>query len=74
MSVLQEQRKKHGLTQSQLAKMIHHKDGSEISLQTVSNWENIKRVPDPYEMKQAAEILNCPVDELFYEFFYNKEK
>lgn len=74
MSVLAEKRKDNDLTQPQLASLIYHKNGEPISKQTVSNWENLKRTPDPYEMKQASEILGCPVEELFKEFFLGVAK
>lgn len=70
MTVLRDARKEFHMTQGDLARKIYHRDGSQISLQSVSNWENLTRKPDPYEMAQAAKIFGCPVDELFKEYFY----
>lgn len=70
MSNLRKKRIDAGLTQKELAAMIRHKDGSKISHTSISNWENMVRVPPVDEMGQLAKILGCTVDELFHEFIY----
>ena len=55
---LKELRKKNGMTQEKLAKMI------EVSSGTVAMWETGKRKPNIITLKKLAHILECTTDEL----------
>lgn len=55
---LKELRKKNGITQEKLAKMI------EVSSGTVAMWETGKRKPNIITLKKLAHILGCTTDEL----------
>lgn len=52
------QRKKHGLTQEQLA------DKLSVTAQAVSKWENNQSCPDIATLPKLAEIFGCSTDEL----------
>lgn len=51
-------RKKQGLTQQDLANMLH------ISYQAVSKWENGQSMPDMYMFPKLASILHTSIDQL----------
>lgn len=52
-------RKELGLTQKQLAEMLH------VSDKTVSRWETGKQIPDALTMQEIARALNMSVAELY---------
>ncbi|MBL1227923.1 helix-turn-helix transcriptional regulator [Enterococcus sp. BWB1-3] len=40
-----------------------------VTQQCISSWQTGRTIPKPYQMKQLSEILEVPIDELFYEEF-----
>ena len=52
-------RKELGLTQKQLAELLH------VSDKTVSRWETDKQIPDALTMQDIARALNISVSELY---------
>ncbi len=66
---IKEIRKKHNLTQKQLADKYH------VTYQAVSKWENGKNMPDTSLIKQMSEDFNISLEELFDgEYKENKAK
>ncbi|MCL2195770.1 MAG: helix-turn-helix domain-containing protein [Oscillospiraceae bacterium] len=57
---LYEYRKKHGLSQEQLAEQIG------VSRQAVSKWERAESSPDTDNLIELAKLYNCKLDELLY--------
>ena len=57
-SFLQTERKKLGLTQSELAEKLN------ISPQAVSNWERGESIPDVSLLLDLANVLHCSVDSI----------
>ena len=53
-----ELRKREKLSQEEIAEKIN------VSRQTISNWETGQTVPDLYQAKELANILNISIDEL----------
>ena len=56
---IKEARKKRGLTQIEMAKMMGEKQS------TISMWETGSNIPRASKLPQIAKILGCTVDELF---------
>lgn len=56
---IHELRKKKKLSQEQIAEKIN------VTRQTVSNWETGQTVPDLYQAKELAKVLEISIDELF---------
>ena len=56
---LKEIRKKHHLTQKQLADKYH------VTYQAVSKWENGKNLPDLSLMKEMSKDFNVSLEEMF---------
>ena len=56
---IKEIRKKHNLTQKQLADKYH------VTYQAVSKWENGKNMPDTVLMKQMSKDFNVSLDDMF---------
>ena len=54
-----QRRKELGLTQKQLAELLH------VSDKTVSRWETDKQIPDALTMQDIARALNISVSELY---------
>ena len=54
-------RTSRGMTQAELAELIHYSDKS------VSKWERGEAIPDAYVLKQLAEIFDVTVDALLTE-------
>ena len=40
-----------------------------VTQQCISSWQTGRTIPKPYQMKILSEILDIPVNELFYEKF-----
>ena len=59
MNNIQKMRKKAGLTQDELGKMLH------VTQTTISLYESEKRSLDIYTAKAIAKVLNVSIDELF---------
>ena len=59
MNGIKEARKKRGLTQIEMAKMMGEKQS------TISMWETGSNIPRASKLPQIAKILGCTVDELF---------
>lgn len=59
MNNIQKMRKKAGLTQDELGKMLN------VTQTAISQYESEKRSPDIYMAKAIAKILNVSIDELF---------
>ena len=59
MSGIAEQRKKAGLTQQELAEILH------VERSTVSKWESGTSFPTGNKLPQVAKALNCGIGELF---------
>ena len=57
--IIHELRKKKKLSQEQIAEKIN------VTRQTVSNWETGQTVPDLYQAKELAKVLEISIDELF---------
>ena len=55
-SFLQTERKKMGMTQSELSEKLN------VSPQTVSNWERGETIPDVSILLDLADVLHCSVD------------
>lgn len=51
-------RRKHSLTQEQMARVLYMKR------QTLSNYETGKRVPDIYDLIKIADLFDITLDEL----------
>ena len=56
---IHELRKKRKLSQEEIAEKIN------VTRQTVSNWETGQTVPDLYQAKELAKVLEISIDELF---------
>lgn len=54
-----ELRKNKKLSQEDIAEKIN------VTRQTISNWENGQTIPDLYQAKALAEVLNVSIDDLF---------
>lgn len=54
-------RKKHGITQENLAENLH------VSRQTISNWENGNTLPDIKNFKLLSQFYHIPLSYLFAE-------
>lgn len=62
-----ELRKQANLSQEQLSEKIN------VTRQTISNWETDQTVPDLYQAKDLARVLNISLDELMENYkFVNK--
>lgn len=57
--ILKEARDKKGLTQQELAKMLHVTD------RAISNWENSKRIPDYSVIYDLCDKLDININDLF---------
>lgn len=57
-------RKKLGLTQKQLALMVHKEDGEPITPQYLNDVERDRRRPTPFIVQRIAEALGGDADEL----------
>lgn len=57
--LIKEIRKKHNLTQKQLAEKYN------VTYQAVSKWENGKNMPDTYLIKQISEDFGISMEEMF---------
>lgn len=64
---LVELRKKHNLTQNDLAKTLS------VSRGAISMWEINQRAPDPATLKQIADLFDVSVDWLLGRFNNNQE-
>lgn len=56
--LIKEGRTRKGMTQTELAKLLH------VSVAAVSKWETGKNIPDMSNMERVARILDIPVHEL----------
>ena len=63
ISNLSRYRQEKGFSQIELAKKMH------VTQQCISSWQTGRTIPKPYQMKILSEILDIPVNELFYEKF-----
>ncbi len=58
MTALYKYRKKNGITQRELAKMLG------VSQPTITQYETGARKPDIVTLKKLAKLLNCTTDQL----------
>ena len=66
--LIKEIRKKHNLTQKDLA------DKYNVTYQAVSKWENGKNMPDTFLIKQISKDFNISMEDLFDGKLNNKKK
>lgn len=59
MNQIKNQRKKLGLTQTQLADMLG------VSQSAIAMWESGKNMPRADMLQKLSRILNCSIDDLF---------
>lgn len=59
MNGIEVQRKKHNITQSELARLM------DVSQANISQWETGEAFPRADKLPQLAEILDCKIDDLF---------
>ena len=59
MKEIQRLRKKHGMSQAALAKMLG------VTSSTVAKWESSEAYPRTQLLPKLAKIFNCSIDDLF---------
>lgn len=62
-SMLSQSREAKGISQIEMAEKMG------VTQQCISSWQTGRTFPKPYQMKQLSDILDVPIEELFYEEF-----
>ncbi len=60
--IIQEERKKRGLTQEDVAKKLF------VSRQTILKWEKDESMPDIYKLRDLSDVFNCDIGHLVGEY------
>lgn len=63
VSRLSQYRESKGISQIELAEKMG------VTQQCISSWQTGRTIPKPHQMKLLSDILEVPMDELFYEEF-----